>query len=140
MKKRLRCGVSRCGPCSKKNNREYYRSSPLRREKERRGYLRRQYGMTIEALELMLQEQDGCCAICRKHWTTCKPAKRARDHNIFLHHLYVDHDHARNSVRGLLCNSCNTAIGLFEEDLERFGAAVAYLTLHDASPIERGPA
>lgn len=95
--------------------------------------------MTLEALEVMLQEQDGCCAICRKHWTSCKPAKRARDRNVFLHHLYVDHDHARDSVRGLLCNSCNTVIGLFEEDLERFGAAVAYLTLHHVSRA-RGPA
>lgn len=93
--------------------------------------------MTLEALEVMLHEQDGCCAICRKHWTICKPAKRARDRNVFLHHLYVDHDHARDSVRGLLCNSCNTAIGLFEEDLERFGAAVAYLTLHHATPPRR---
>lgn len=93
--------------------------------------------MTLEALELMLREQDGRCAICRKHWTLCKAAKRARDQNVFLHHLYVDHDHASNSVRGLLCNSCNTAIGLFEEDLERFSAAVAYLRLHNASVPER---
>lgn len=96
--------------------------------------------MTLEALEVILEAQDGCCAICRKHWTSCKPAKRARDQNVFLHHLCVDHDHARNSVRGLLCNSCNTAIGLFEEELERFSAAVAYLRLHEASAPERAPA
>jgi Recombination endonuclease VII len=104
----------------------------LRREKERRGYFRRRYGMKLEALEMMLQEQDGCCAICRKHWTACKAAKHARDKNLFLH--YVDHDHTRNSVRGLLCNSCNIAIGLFEEDLERFTSAMAYLTLHAGRP------
>ena len=90
--------------------------------------------MTLEALEQLLHEQDERCAICGKHWTTCKAAKRARDRNVFLHHLYVDHDHTRKFVRGLLCNSCNTAIGLFEEDLERFGAAVAYLSRHNASP------
>jgi Recombination endonuclease VII len=41
--------------------------------------------------------------------------------------LCIDHDHQRKTIRGLLCNACNTAIGLFEEDLDRFEAAAIYL-------------
>ena len=81
----------------------------------------------MEELERILHKQDGRCAICRKSWRFRKPAKRAHDENLFLHHLCVDHDHEHKTVRGLLCNACNTAIGLFEEDLQRFAAAVGYL-------------
>jgi len=124
---RLSNGAFRCPSCSKRRNREYYRSSALRRHKARRSYYLRRYGVTLEEVERILSEQGGSCAICRKFWKCCKPAKRARDENLFLHHLCIDHDHERKTVRGLLCNACNTAIGLFEEELDRFEAAMAYL-------------
>lgn len=44
--------------------------------------------------------------------------------------VYVDHDHATGRPRGLLCPSCNSAIGLLGEDPKRFAAAVAYLEKH----------
>jgi len=87
----------------------------------------RRYRITLEALERLLHEQDGRCAICRKPWRCCKPAKRARDENRFLHHLCVDHDHESGQVRGLLCNACNTGIGVFEDDPTRLLNAIAYL-------------
>lgn len=124
---RLKSGASRCSSCHNRRGREYYHSSALRRHKDRCAYLLRRYGLTYDNLERILSEQGDSCAICRKHWTSCKSAKRARDENIFLHYLCVDHDHRRNTVRGLLCNACNTAIGLFEEEPVRFEAAVAYL-------------
>ncbi|MBV8371320.1 MAG: endonuclease VII domain-containing protein [Candidatus Eremiobacteraeota bacterium] len=94
----------------------------------------RRYGTTFEQLEQLLVEQGGRCAICHKRWQRCKAAKRARDEGLFLHYLCVDHDHDRNVVRGLLCNNCNTAIGLFEEDLDRFESAVTYLRTHRDRP------
>ncbi len=44
--------------------------------------------------------------------------------------LYIDHDHRTGHPRGLLCPSCNSAIGLLGESPERFAAAVAYLDKH----------
>jgi hypothetical protein len=95
--------------------------------------MRRKYGTGIEDLKKILREQADCCAICLRPWLACVSAKRSRYEKLFLHHLCVDHDHRSGTVRGLLCNACNTAIGLFEEDLQRFENAVAYLRRHHAA-------
>ena len=41
--------------------------------------------------------------------------------------LYIDHDHRTGKPRGLLCPSCNSAIGLLNEDPELFARALSYL-------------
>lgn len=72
------------------------------------------YGLTIEQYERAIEKQNGLCAICKK---ICACGKR----------LAVDHNHETGKLRGLLCMRCNTAIGLLEEDTERFSSAVTYL-------------
>lgn len=106
---------------------------------ERRSYVRRRYGVELEQLDALLEEQNGCCAICKKHWQTCVPAKRTNYEKGFLHYLCIDHDHERRRVRGLLCNSCNSAIGHLEEDGIRFVNAMFYLEKHAQSSLFRMP-
>lgn len=62
------------------------------------GHLRRRYGLTLEAYNLLLLSQGNVCAVCRN---TCKTGTR----------LSVDHDHETGRVRGLLCRQCNVCIG-----------------------------
>lgn len=76
--------------------------------------LRKLYTITIEDYEVMLESQDGMCAICKGH---------ERTGTLFS----VDHDHSTGVIRGLLCRSCNSGIGFFKDDIVRVQAAVDYL-------------
>lgn len=83
---------------------------PLPAHVDRRGYdWRRRYGLTREDYERMLAAQGGVCCVCRR------PERTRSDGS--TRPLSVDHDHATNRVRGLVCNSCNRLIGLFESEL-----------------------
>lgn len=70
------------------------------------------YGITPEEYAARLAEQGGACAICKR-----VPDRR----------LVVDHDHATQAVRALLCQPCNKGLGNFEDDTERMLAAISYL-------------
>jgi hypothetical protein len=61
----------------------------------------------------LLKNHQGACEICGG-----RPETR---------NLSLDHDHASGRVRGLLCSSCNTGLGLFLDDPARLRAAAAYL-------------
>jgi len=63
----------------------------------------------------LLAEQGGGCAICGG-----RELGRCR-------HFSVDHDHATGFVRGLLCNNCNRAVGLFGDDHALLDRAAQYL-------------
>jgi hypothetical protein len=126
----LKGGVLRCEGCHLRRDREYYHGSAHRREMERRSYVFRRYGVRLEQLDSLLREQNDSCAICHKHCCSCVRAKKTRHEAIYLHHLCIDHDHGTQRVRGLLCNACNIAIGLFEENETRFANAVLYLRRH----------
>lgn len=129
-KKQLRSGILRCADCTRAWNRAYYHKSAARRERQRRRTIEKKYGVSMESIELLFRTQGECCAICHKHWTVCEKAKHSRDDAVFLQHLYVDHCHATGKVRGLLCNNCNTAIAMLDEDVERFDAAKTCLLYH----------
>src|SRR5438034_11558095 len=78
--------------------------------------------LTEDEYEAMLEAQVGVCAICKE-----KP-KGSR--------LAVDHVHGTDQVRGLLCNLCNPALGLFKDDTGRLKAAIEYL---EQAGRARGP-
>jgi hypothetical protein len=70
------------------------------------------YGLSSDDYAALLAEQNGVCAICGK---TPKSI------------LYVDHNHATGSVRGLLCQDCNIGLGRFKDDIVLLEAAIKYL-------------
>jgi abortive infection bacteriophage resistance protein len=101
-----------CKTCdSARRSKHYYAN--IRNEKSTR--LKNDFGIDIQQYEQMLKNQNGVCKICNK------PEKHGRN-------LAVDHCHKSLAIRGLLCASCNTALGKFEDDVERLKNAIAYLT------------
>lgn len=102
-----------CKVCTNKDCRKYR----PRGERKRAGHLRWRYGISLEDYERLLQTQDGKCAICG----TTSPGRKG------VVHFAVDHDHESNTVRGLLCASCNQGLGRMNDDPERLEAAARYL-------------
>lgn len=45
----------------------------------------------------------------------------------FAENKNIDHDHFTGKVRGMLCQSCNTALGKFKDDIELLEKAIKYL-------------
>lgn len=84
------------------------------RRLNRESLLRTQYGMTLDDYDELVRRQGNRCLIC---------GQTPPDGQL----LHVDHDHETGAIRGLLCNTCNRALGMFGDDLDRVRAAVAYL-------------
>lgn len=83
--------------------------------------LRIKWGLTLEDFDRMLEEQGGCCAICRRAERSIDPRTGA------VRRLAVDHCHSTNKIRGLLCSHCNRALGLLRDDPGLLQKAIDYL-------------
>jgi dCMP deaminase len=76
------------------------------------------YDLSPEQHTALNELQGGTCAICHN-----PPPEGER--------LAVDHDHKTGKVRGLLCQGCNRAIGIFQDSTLSLRSAMAYLMRHD---------
>nr|WP_281912217.1 endonuclease VII domain-containing protein [Streptomyces olivaceus] len=76
----------------------------------RAGHLKRQYGITEVERDALVASQGGACCIC-----LAAPA------------AHVDHCHETGRVRGVLCFSCNAALGQFKDRPDAIRRAAAYV-------------
>ena len=72
--------------------------------------------MILDEYNEMLIEQNHKCKICE-----------IDELNAGKKGLSVDHNHENLQIRGLLCGSCNRAIGLFKENINTLEKAIEYL-------------
>lgn len=90
----------------------------------------KRYGLSEAEFEAKRESQAGRCAICNG-----EPTGRWKT-------LHIDHDHKTGQVRGLLCNECNTALGMFRDSADLLRKAAEYLEqyrkmfAHEAGPEE----
>tara|TARA_R110000765_G_scaffold372486_1_gene462905 strand:- start:2 stop:475 length:474 start_codon:yes stop_codon:yes gene_type:complete len=76
----------------------------------------KQYGLSLEDYNNMLDKQNHKCKICLTSFTTLN----TKD-------IHIDHCHTTNKVRGILCRLCNTGLGQFKDNTERLTQAINYL-------------
>lgn len=105
----------RCRDCRKKASANHVIDMELRNS----GHYMRLYGITANQYRTMHAEQNGLCAICQQPETLTRRGK--------LCNLCVDHDHITGQVRGLLCSSCNFALGKMQDSPQLLRAAADYL-------------
>jgi hypothetical protein len=134
--------VKRCTTCKiNKKNSEFY-NNPSRKDKlhnecilclnirSKKSQLKNRYNLTIEQKDNLILQQNNCCAICGEKFVSSK-------------HTHVDHCHKTNKIRKILCTSCNTGLGCFNDDQERLKKAIDYLEYHakenTATPIPTRP-
>lgn len=75
------------------------------------------YGLTLEAFDALLVQQQGRCDIC------AEPMAGKTD-------PHVDHCHTTKAVRSLLCMHCNRLLGGARDNAEILVSALDYLTRH----------
>ena len=90
----------RCKTCQNNGRQKYYKPN----EKTRR-----QLKISDEFYEELMKTEE--CDICGKE----------------LEKKCIDHCHETKKIRGVLCNNCNTALGLFKDDPVRIENAIRYL-------------
>ena len=126
---------SHCKECNKQDHIQRYEKDPQAMRDRTRDYraklketnpeklrlsdrntkLKRAYGLNHAQVEQMKKDQDYKCYVCCKHEST-----------LGFKGLVVDHDHKTGKVRKLLCNSCNTALGLLGEDVNIMASLIKY--------------
>src|SRR5690242_16208601 len=151
LRKRVRtpnriCYASDCKPCASKRSYQHqkvnwaqhvaYRQTDAYKRGQKDGWLRLNYNKSVEWYESKMAEQGSVCAICHK------PETRLGS-NGKIKALAVDHDHkccagersCGKCVRGLICESCNHAIGNFEDNQTTINASIAYLKSYQLSSV-----
>src|SRR6266850_1020463 len=94
-------------------------SDQMPRKKLPYPYRRAKFGVSHSLYNLILLSQRGRCAICGGL------EKRKIRGKIVA--LSIDHNHATNEVRALLCNNCNALLGLSGEKSWLLRKAANYL-------------
>lgn len=125
-----------CKDCSKLRSRKHYQLNRDRyiskasdwqkqnvgayRKINKKAQLKHLYGLSVDDVEGILIDQDWKCAACGSE---------------FMSIPHIDHDHSccpgrvscGKCIRGILCGSCNRALGLVRDSVPILFCLIAYL-------------
>jgi hypothetical protein len=104
------------------------------KQSDKKTKIKLKYGATTDTIHQLLEDQSNKCKICAEPIWFGAPDKRNVPH--------IDHCHKTGLIRGLLCLTCNTGIGMFGDSPDKLLLAVNYLltTSHRERLSELAPA
>jgi hypothetical protein len=89
-----------CKECNKELKKKYYKPNEVSRRK---------LGISPEFYEELMK--SGVCDVCKRE----------------MKKKCIDHCHTTGKVRGVLCNNCNTALGLVGDNVQILSELIRYL-------------
>lgn len=95
-------------------------------DKQRKDSIARRFrihGTTQIEYEKMLLDQGTVCAVCGLFPTT-SPVKKSA---VAFDNFVIDHDHVTGKIRGIVCNTCNVALGMIRDNPETARKLATYL-------------
>ena len=93
----------------------YYRKN---KHKWKERELRVKYGLSVGEYTNLINMQGNKCGICGICFSQTKRG------------AFVDHNHRTGGNRGLLCQTCNSGLGMFKDDTGFLQKAIEYLINH----------
>ena len=109
-----------CKLCKRKESEKYRREGGIKYSRNKT--FKNKYGITLEQYEKLLEKQNNPCVICLRTFSNMiKPN--------------IDHCHKLKIVRGILCHSCNLALGYLKENEEIILNLLEYIRKNQ-SPIQ----
>ena len=101
-----------------------YNKTKKCKDKSKEYRLMRKYNVTTEEYKKMVLTQENKCAICGNYETSKNKFGQLRE-------LSIDHCHKTGKVRKLLCSNCNSALGMFNDNIEILRNAIDYLKKYE---------
>ena len=99
---------------------KYRKNNPL---KLKDTYYKYVFGISLNEYEDMQKSQYNTCAVCKQLETAKYRGKIKR--------LAVHHDHSDGRVIALLCQRCNTILGIAEENIKLFKVMICCLEIYN---------
>lgn len=111
----------KCKTCEVEGLKNYRKLNPDRINTIRtNSAIKTKFGLDgISGREELLAAQGGKCALCGR--SDCHWGKG------FKNVWHIDHDHATDEVRGILCAPCNTFVGQVEKNADLLSKIQVYL-------------
>lgn len=105
----LPSGVYYCKGCKYENSARYREKNRQSLRLKNRAF---RVDIQLEKFYELWNKEDGFCPICGAWFGEVD--------------FVLDHNHETGAVRGILCYSCNTGLGLFKENLDSLQKAMSY--------------
>lgn len=114
-------GLKFCRTCLEWVSKDGFRKA-VREKSDTRGTCKKcavaqMYGMNKDEYVGLVESTGPLCPICFREFSDVPNGSER----------HVDHDHVTGQVRGIICEACNRALGLFGDSVDALLSAAAYL-------------